>query len=126
MIGRSFNYATLDKSIPEIQEQLIGYVSINTLDPSPEIGSSLLPESWNKGFATEALRMMLEMWWDLPTRSVESDDSRDGSVEKVYAICQEENLGSCGVLRKCKFEVVDEFCFGVDELLVWALEKPFS
>ncbi|KAJ5167562.1 uncharacterized protein N7482_006343 [Penicillium canariense] len=120
IIGCSFTFAILDKSIPKSQEQLVGYVSVNTLDPCPEIGYSLLPESWGKGFATEALRMMLKMWWDLPRRSV---DDCNGNEEKVYAICEKANEASCKVLRKCGFEVVSEFCFEGDKLLIWALQK---
>lgn len=121
IIGRSFNYAILDKSISEPEEQLIGYVSVNTLDPCPEIGYSLLPESWGKGYATEALRMMLSKWWDLPRRDM---GELNGSEEKIYAICEKQNIGSVTVLRKCGFEVVSEFFFGSDELFVWALKKP--
>jgi hypothetical protein len=43
VIGRSFHYAILDKSIPESQEQLIGSVSISAVDPFPEIGYALFP-----------------------------------------------------------------------------------
>lgn len=121
IIGQSFNFAILDKSIPESEEQLIGYVSVNTLDPCPEIGYSLLPESWGRGYATEAVGMMLKKWWALPRRNM---DECHGSEEKIYAICEKENIGSLTVLRKCGFEVVSDFCFGSDELFIWALKKP--
>ncbi|KAF3398018.1 hypothetical protein F1880_006502 [Penicillium rolfsii] len=121
IIGRSFNFAILDKSIPESKEQLIGYVSVNTLDPCPEIGYSLLPEAWGKGYATEALGMMLKKWWALPRRTI--DDSKE-SEEKIYAICEKDNIGSSAVLRKCGFQVVSDFRFGSDELFIWALTKP--
>ena len=121
IIGRSFYYAILDKSIPESQEQLVGYVSVNSLDPCPEIGYSLLPESWGKGYATEALQMLLKQWWNLPRRPV--DDSDEGE-EKVYAICEKVNVGSSKVLRKCGFEVVSEFSFDTGVVLLWALKRP--
>ncbi|CEO59580.1 hypothetical protein PMG11_04253 [Penicillium brasilianum] len=120
IIGRSFNFAILDKSILEPEAQLIGYISVNTLDPCPEIGYSLLPESWGKGYATEALRMMLSKWWDLPRRDT---GGSNGSEERIYAICEKLNIGSVMVLRKCGFEVVSEFSFGSDELFIWALQK---
>lgn len=121
IIGRSFNYAILDKSISESQEQLVGYVSVNSLDPCPELGYSLLPESWGKGYATEALQMLLKKWWDLPRRPM--SDLHEGE-EKIYAICEKVNIGSSKVLRKCGFEVVSDFCFGSDKLFIWALKKP--
>ncbi|KAJ5609590.1 N-acetyltransferase GNAT family [Penicillium herquei] len=122
VIGRSFNYSILDKSIPESEEQVIGYVSINTLSPCPEIGYSLLQESWGKGYATEALEMLLKMWWDLPRRP--SGPTVSVEVEKIFAICEKENPGSCRVLKKCGFEVVKEFRYEVDELYIWSLNRP--
>ncbi|KAL2359171.1 hypothetical protein RJZ56_007994 [Blastomyces dermatitidis] len=92
IVGRSFNFAILDKSIPETQEQLIGYVSVNMVVPCPEIRHSLPLESWAKGYATEALQMMLKIWWDLPRRNVterSGGDSGDGErrADKIYATC---------------------------------------
>ena len=98
-------------------------MSINSVDPSPEIGYSLLPESWNKGFATEALQLMLKMWWNLPRRDIGGNDHR-GMVEKVYALCETNNEGSCRVLQKCGFQKIDQVQFGTDELYVWSLERP--
>lgn len=118
VMGRSFNYAILDKSLPETP--LIGYVSINEVMPCPEIGYSLLPESWGKGFATEALQLMLKVWWGLPRRNW-GDESE---VERVFAISERGNVGSCKVLRKCGFKVEKEVDLEADELFVWSLEKP--
>lgn len=117
VVGHSFNLAILQKATPRTNERLIGYVSINTLDPSPEVGYSLLPEYWGQGYATEALQMMLKMWWDLPRRSFDKE-------EKVYAVCQKCNLGSCKVLRKCGFQIEGEFQFESDELYSWTLRRP--
>ena len=121
IIGRSFSFAILDKSIPPSEEQLIGYVSVNALEPCPEIGYSLLPELWGKGYATEALRMLLNRWWDLPRRDVGEGNAAE---EKIYAICEKQNIGSTAVLRKCGFEIIADFCFGSDEVFLWALNKP--
>ncbi|KAJ5649850.1 N-acetyltransferase GNAT family [Penicillium longicatenatum] len=126
VIGRSFVYSIVDKSIPDTEEQVIGYMGINAVDPCPEIGYSLLPESWGKGFATESLRMMLKMWWDLPRMELDDLDRSSGFVEKIYAICERDNLGSCAVLRKCGFEIVKEVEFGTDKLYLWSLDKPES
>jgi RimJ/RimL family protein N-acetyltransferase len=95
-------------------------VSINEVDPCPEIGYSLLPESWGKGFATEALQLMLTVWWGLPRRSWGDDDEK----ERVFAISERGNLGSCAVLRKCGFAIEREVDFEEDGIFVWSLGKP--
>ncbi|KKZ60448.1 hypothetical protein EMCG_00734 [[Emmonsia] crescens] len=127
IIGRSFNFAILDKSIPETQEQLIGYVSANMIVPCPEIGYSLLPESWGKGYATEALQMMLKIWWGLPRRSVTERSSGDSGdcehVDKIYAVCHLRNHASTRVLKKAGFEVAQEFTIEGDDLLLFATER---
>ncbi|KAJ5100110.1 hypothetical protein N7532_007111 [Penicillium argentinense] len=126
IVGRSFALAIVDKSIAAAQETMVGYVSINTLDPCPQIGYSVLPEHWGKGYATEAVQMMLRLWWQLPRREFPSMFSRDedDEVEKVYAICEKENHGSCRVLTKCGFEQIDEIRYEADELYFWAACRP--
>ncbi|KAJ5947459.1 Acyl-CoA N-acyltransferase [Penicillium verhagenii] len=119
----SFFYAIVDKSITDTERQVIGYMSINSVDPSPEIGYSILPESWGKGFATEALQMLLKMWWDLPRMEIDDMDRASGFVEKIYALCETCNPASGSVLRKCGFEVVKTMRFGTDELYLWSLKK---
>ncbi|OQD89714.1 hypothetical protein PENANT_c002G08735 [Penicillium antarcticum] len=123
VIGRSFNYAILNKSIPESQEQIIGSVSINAVHPFPEIGYALLPEAWGNGYMTEALNLLLKMWWDLPRRTIEGTQ-QPGEREKVFALCETQNVGSSGVLKKCSFKFVSEYRYEQDELIVWGLEKP--
>ncbi|KAJ5586652.1 Acyl-CoA N-acyltransferase [Penicillium hetheringtonii] len=126
VIGCSFTMAVVDKSIASAKEQVIGYVGINTLDPCPQVGYSILPECWGKGYATEALQMMLKMWWNIPRREMPSLFAREEEPEKVYALCEKANHGSCQVLRKCNFEVVDEIRYEMDELYCWALTMPAS
>ncbi|KAJ5135650.1 uncharacterized protein N7515_004928 [Penicillium bovifimosum] len=121
VIGRSFYYAILDKSIPRA-EQLVGYISINQVDPFPEIGFALHPDSWGKGYATEAMRLMLKMWWGLERRHLDESDCSE--VEKAFALCHQRNAGSCRVLEKCGFKNVGEFVYKDDELFVYALERP--
>jgi RimJ/RimL family protein N-acetyltransferase len=120
VLGRSFNYAICDKS--QAEQPLIGYVSINEVVPAPEIGYSLLPESWGKGLATEALQLMLKVWWGLPRRRW--GDESESEIERVFAISERGNVGSCKVLRKCGFVVEKEVDFEGDELYVWSLRKP--
>jgi RimJ/RimL family protein N-acetyltransferase len=123
VLGRSFNYAIVDKSAPGTHERVIGYVSINQVDPFPEIGYSVHPDAWGKGFATEALQLLLKMWWDLPRRTVKDGSTRLTEVEKVFALCEKQNGGSCRVLEKCGFKVIADCCFDGDDLFIFALER---
>ena len=124
VIGRSFNYAIVDKSIPGTQQRVIGSLSINQVDPYPEIGYAVHPDAWGKGVATEALQLLLKMWWELPRRTVEGDSARPAEVEKAFALCEKRNGGSCRVLEKCGFKVVGDYRHEQDDLFIFALERP--
>ncbi|KAJ5421169.1 hypothetical protein N7465_003688 [Penicillium sp. CMV-2018d] len=123
IIGRSFNYAIVDKSIPETEERVVGSLSINQVDPFPEIGYAVHPSSWGKGYATEALQLMLKMWWDLARRTIDGEDA-PAEVEKAFALCEKKNHGSCRVLEKCGFKIVGDFEEEGNNLFVFALERP--
>ncbi|KAJ5950335.1 uncharacterized protein N7479_008748 [Penicillium vulpinum] len=124
IIGRSFNYAIVDKSIPETEERVVGSLSINQVDPFPEIGYAVHPNSWGKGYATEAVQLMLKMWWNLARRAVEGEDAYLPQAEKAFALCEKMNAGSRRVLEKCGFKVVGDFQEDGDDLFIFALERP--
>ncbi|OQE38523.1 hypothetical protein PENCOP_c008G02927 [Penicillium coprophilum] len=124
IIGRSFNYAIVDKSIPETEERVVGSLSFNQVDPFPEIGYAVHPSSWGKGYATEALQLMLKMWWNLARRTVDGEDARAAEAEKAYALCEKRNTGSRRVLEKCGFKIVGDFQEEGDDLFIFALERP--
>lgn len=123
VLGRSFNYAIVDKSGSDPQ-RVIGSLSINQVHPFPEIGYAIHPKSWGKGVGTEALQLMLKMWWDLPRRNLDGSDDEPTGVEKAFALCEKVNVGSCRVLEKCGFKIIGEHRFGTDELFVFAVERP--
>ncbi|KAJ5519716.1 Acyl-CoA N-acyltransferase [Penicillium fimorum] len=124
IIGRSFNYAIVDKSIPETEERVVGSLSFNQVDPFPEIGYALHPSCWGKGYATEALQLMLKMWWNLARRTVDSEDACPAEVEKAFALCEKRNAGSSRVLEKCGFKIVGDFQEDGEDLFIFALERP--
>lgn len=124
IIGRSFNYSILDKAIPESQEQVIGYISINAVEPFPDIGYSLAPAAWGKGFATEALGLLLKAWWSLPRRSPEESGAQEGDIEKVWALSHKTNKGSYRVLEKCGFELEGDAIYDCYKLYLWSCKKP--
>ncbi|KAJ5211177.1 hypothetical protein N7491_010997 [Penicillium cf. griseofulvum] len=124
IIGRSFNYAIVDKTIPVTEERVVGSLSINKVDPFPEIGYAVHPSCWGKGYATEALQLMLKMWWNLARRRVDGEDACAGEAEKAFALCEKRNAASCRVLEKCGFKIVGDFQEEGDDLFNFALERP--
>ncbi|KAI1281185.1 acetyltransferase domain-containing protein [Xylaria sp. FL0933] len=52
------------------ERELIGDCGVHTVRFSgmgwPEIGYKLAPAHWGRGYATEAMRAVLEAWWGLP------------------------------------------------------------
>lgn len=54
-------------------------------------GYVIAKDSWGKGYATEALRTVVEI-------------ARKTGIQRLYALCHPENIASERVLRKCGFE----------------------
>lgn len=103
VLGRHLTYVLIEREQredeaqpPPADKQVVGYVGINQVYPSPEIGYSIHPDYWGKGYATEAL---------------------DGLLEKI-------NPGSSKVLSKCRFRVIKQILYDEDELVLWELERP--
>ncbi|KAI0516698.1 acetyltransferase domain-containing protein [Xylaria bambusicola] len=97
--------------------ELIGDGGIHTVRFSgmgwPEIGYKLAPAHWGQGYATEAMRGVLEAWWALPREEVEvrvhGETVREGegaglARERVAAEIATYNKGSENVLSKLGFE----------------------
>jgi RimJ/RimL family protein N-acetyltransferase len=141
LIGRHFTYVLIENTTdrdyhhdaqqpPLCEARVIGYVGINEVYPSPEIGYSIHPDYWGKGYATEALKGLLELWWSLPRQSQGGDVAGSDETDSVFAICEKTNLGSVRVLRKCGFGVLREMAFehdgGLDELFIWELKRPLQ
>ncbi|KAL3444605.1 putative GNAT family acetyltransferase [Aspergillus insuetus] len=127
LIGRHFTYVLIENKGRDHQDgRVVGYVGINEVYPSPEIGYSIHPDYWGKGYATEALNGLLELWWSLPRQSQDCEVAEE--TERVFAICEKTNLGSVKVLRKCGFSVLREMTFeddgGLDDLFIWELQYP--
>ncbi|KAK5624347.1 hypothetical protein RRF57_000063 [Xylaria bambusicola] len=106
--------------------ELIGDGGIHTVRFSgmgwPEIGYKLAPAHWGKGYATEAMRAVLDAWWELPREEVEvrvhaetveflqpqnrAEGEKEGGLarERVSAEIATYNEGSRNVLSKLGFE----------------------
>ncbi|KAE8140467.1 GNAT domain-containing protein [Aspergillus pseudotamarii] len=74
----------------------IGWVGTWKTDPLPEVGFIFHRSTWGLGFATEALRAFVELYWLCKPQ-----------FKVLEAYCDTENEASVKVLRKCGFELVD-------------------
>jgi hypothetical protein len=88
IIGHSFNYAIVDKSIPETEERVVGSLSINQVDPFRRLDTQCIHR--------HVEQLTLEM---LVRRS----------PRKLFALCEKRNAGSFSVLEKCGFKIVADF-----------------
>ncbi|KAH1570549.1 hypothetical protein KXX17_000866 [Aspergillus fumigatus] len=119
VLGRHLTYVLIERELlenetqsPPADKQVIGYMSINQVYPSPEIGYSIHPDYWGKGYATEALDGLLKTWWDLPRQpQLTSAEDRAEPTEKVFALCEKTNAGSSKVLSKYGFRVIGQEAF---------------
>ncbi|KAL2813732.1 GNAT domain-containing protein [Aspergillus granulosus] len=71
-----------------------------------EIGYMFVPGVWGKGYASEAVRGMVQWWFGL------CPEEGRGETEGIYAIVAKSNLASLRVMEKCGFQLVGE---GVDD-----------
>ncbi len=74
----------------------IGETGILSYNPNVDrctVGYNLLPDYWNKGYATEIVKSLLEYSFHYL------------KCERVEAIVMKANGASCGVLEKCGFQL---------------------
>lgn len=70
----------------------IGYVQLVPVEEGMEVGYHIAKEFTGKGYATEALKVLLQF------------AKTEKKLDKVYGICVSENAASKKVLEKCGFE----------------------
>ncbi|OJJ05899.1 hypothetical protein ASPVEDRAFT_32242 [Aspergillus versicolor CBS 583.65] len=114
-IGLQFSFAIVIANDPN--QPVIGALGINALHPAPSIGYCTHPDTWGKGYASEAVAGLVEAWWSLPRK--ESLQS-----ERLFSGCKKSNLRSCKVLFNNGFKVFREVAIGEDTALLFDLEKP--
>lgn len=77
-------------------QSLVGWFMLIRLDlPHPELGFMLPRRQWNKGYATEVCRALIE-------------HARSLKLPKISAACDEDNLASRQVLKKLGFAQLDK------------------
>ncbi|KAH8696144.1 GNAT domain-containing protein [Talaromyces proteolyticus] len=74
---------------------MIGVLGVYRPVPVAELGYTFHPSAWGRGYATEAVRVFIEKFWELRP-----------AVRKVVARCDAENVGSVRVLQKSGFREI--------------------
>ena len=113
------------KSHPEAslaESKPIGIVSLILREPPhgylcPDIGYSILPEEWGKGYAPEAAMALMDY------------ARREFNLQGVFGFCDPDNKSSCRVLEKIGLEfrgVKSLQAFGGTQSAVYALPDMYS
>ena len=107
----TFNFAIEELANPG---RTVGVLGCHKAEP-PEIGYMLRTESWGKGYASEALRLWLDAWWELPREDIVIEDAEpipgnaDNAVPEVLrADIDSKNAASARILARCGFRPVSE------------------
>ena len=149
---------TFSFSIEELSNpgQVIGSAGCSVVpEKQPEVGYMFRKEMWGRGYATEAVKPVLNAYWSLERRKVEveshpekegivvekehRDQCKDSvdytsyaagfQVEKLWAVTVSTNVGSRRVLEKLGFVKVKEFKdwdTGGRECIEYTLQRPWN
>ena len=82
----------------ELDGELIGTIGAYDYDPDKnavELGLSIVPDCWNKGYATEALLAVISYLFETE------------GIRTICAWCADENKGSSLVMEKAGMKLVD-------------------
>ncbi len=150
------NFKPFSFSIEELSNpgQVIGAAGCHIVPGKrPELGYMFCKEMWGRGYATEAVKAVLDAYWSLKRMDVEvesqlekerivlgkehgdqckdSVDHTSGAtgflVEKLFAVTVSTNVGSRKVLEKLGFVMVKEFVDwdnGRRECIEYILQRP--
>ncbi|CRG86959.1 hypothetical protein PISL3812_03972 [Talaromyces islandicus] len=91
--GRSFFYVIKIKptaSIPELTP-VVGWVSLVTIDPVPEIVYAIHPRYFRRGYMKQATKAVLNVWWGFP-RVKNQWKLYANEPEYVHAVCLRHNV----------------------------------
>ncbi|KAL9127914.1 MAG: hypothetical protein Q9217_003300 [Psora testacea] len=121
----SYSVRVLQNREEALDAKVIGFVGATHL---PEVGYMYDPSVWGNGYATEALRAWIEMYWqNWPDGhpSIAKDEER----RCLTAVTgQEDGAASRRVLKKCGFKHVRSHVEQEDrgdvKLDVWRLDGP--
>ncbi|KAK2743549.1 hypothetical protein FQN57_004847 [Myotisia sp. PD_48] len=126
--GRCYHFAIIQRDDPS--ERVIGAVGVNQVLPVPNVGYGVHLEFNGKGYATEALKGILDTWWAFPrVPAGEGTENEKGNKrrELVIAHYNKKNHGSAKVLEKCGFMVYNEHLYDDGSVVCFAaLQRPES
>ncbi|KAI1831450.1 hypothetical protein DTO013E5_2871 [Penicillium roqueforti] len=120
-IGRKFFFAIIRSK--DSSQTVIGGAGINALSPAPSVGYNIHPDFWGKGYATEAVAGIVDVWWKLDRIDFDGAGS-DLKKEKLFAACNRANVGSVKVLQRTGFSIYREQSIEGDVVALFELEKP--
>lgn len=111
----------------EREGEMIGFVGTNRYkEQGMEVGYVINRRYWGKGFATEGLRLFLDMYWELPQRKY---------IRRLVGKTSPGNFASQNILIKCGARrgetLKDVLELWVDggrksDLVCWYLDRPGS
>ncbi|KAJ5217366.1 hypothetical protein N7468_010374 [Penicillium chermesinum] len=120
-VGRQFAFAIIQRDDPS--QKVIGMASVNALVPAPSIGFGMHPNYWNKGYVSEAVAGVIDAWWRLDRKELESIVLAT-PPERLFAACNKANVGSMKVLLKNRFELYQEVQLEGDTVALFVQDKP--
>jgi RimJ/RimL family protein N-acetyltransferase len=143
---KTFNFSVEELEMPGT---VIGAAGFFLFDgKQPEIGYMFRKEMWGRGYATEAVKAVLEAYWGLQRREVDLQIEGNGGeqrdvgeykasieakhaagfrVETLLAVTEAANTGSRRVLEKFRFVKAREFQdAGGAECVDYILLRPGS
>ena len=86
----------------------------------------LRKEMWGKGYATEALKAWVDVYWELPRKTVTFEDAEGpaSAVETLLAETDLANTCSRRVLVKCGFTELRSRTEDGDQLIQYIYNSP--
>ncbi|KAJ5089549.1 hypothetical protein N7532_008233 [Penicillium argentinense] len=120
-IGRRFYFGIISASDPK--QKVVGAVGINSLLPAPSIGYGLHPDIWGKGYASEAVAGVIGAWWNLERIDPVNAEAVP-KAERLFAGCNNTNIGSVKVLQKNGFRNFGVVRVEDDTVARFELERP--
>jgi RimJ/RimL family protein N-acetyltransferase len=123
--GNSFRFAIEERSNPG---KVVGVIGSRFSEP-PECGYMFRTDMWGRGYATEALRAWLDVYWALLRKDVtlEGKSSAEHRTEAESLLAETElgNAGSRRVLVKCGFTELRTWEDDGDQLIQYVY-RPLS
>jgi [ribosomal protein S5]-alanine N-acetyltransferase len=115
---------TFGFSIEELSNpgRVVGSIGVHKSNP-PDFGYLIAHEHWGKGFATEAARAFLPVYWALERKIVDVKDG-DQEHERLPAGTDVGNKPSQNVLQKCGFVYAGESEYKGRVTVQYYLEAP--